>query len=412
MKTENKEFLFYTGWDESLTESASALAGRLAVFATEFGLSGNVWQQWLTYVLMMDENAFTQACERRDIMPDSTLMQLAQRDLGIFMELFNTGEADFDGADEILKLMLDYKAPYADECITDAGRQIKELCSRLASANDVKGFAGILTDYYSKYGSGIYSLYKAFRLDPSPAVSEEVKLVPVTDSADVTFDDLIGYETQKKTLKDNTEAFVSGAYANNVLLYGDSGTGKSTSIHALMHEYSDRGLRLIEVTKADRGRLPQILSEIKKRNYRFILFLDDLSFEENESDYKELKAMLEGALETRSDKVLIYATSNRRHLIRETWGDRSDMEYNEDVHRSDTMEEKLSLASRFGVTIYYPKPGPREYLEIVRSLAARKGIELRGQELEDAARKWELRHGGMSGRTASQLITWLGGTEN
>ena len=412
MKTENKEFLFYTGWDESLTESASALAGRLAVFATEFGLSGNVWQQWLTYVLMMDENAFTQACERRDIMPDSTLMQLAQRDLGIFMELFNTGEADFDGADEILKLMLDYKAPYADECITDAGRQIKELCSRLASANDVKGFAGILTDYYSKYGSGIYSLYKAFRLDPSPAVSEEVKLVPVTDSADVTFDDLIGYETQKKTLKDNTEAFVSGAYANNVLLYGDSGTGKSTSIHALMHEYSDRGLRLIEVTKADRGRLPQILSEIKKRNYRFILFLDDLSFEENESDYKELKAMLEGALETRSDKVLIYATSNRRHLIRETWGDRSDMEYNEDVHRSDTMQEKLSLATRYGVTNYYPKTGPREYLEIVRSLAARKGIELRGQELEDAARKWELRHGGMSGRTASQLITWLGGTEN
>jgi predicted AAA+ superfamily ATPase len=179
-----------------------------------------------------------------------------------------------------------------------------------------------------------------------------------------------------------------------------------------MHEYAERGLRLIEVSKPDRARLPQILSEIKKRNYRFILFLDDLSFEEDESDYKELKAMLEGALETRSDKVLIYATSNRRHLIRETWGDRSDMEYNEDVHRSDTMEEKLSLASRFGVMIYYPKPGQKEYLEIVRSLAGRKGIELKGKELEDAARKWEIRHGGMSGRTASQLITWLGGAEN
>ena len=131
--------------------------------------------------------------------------------------------------------------------------------------------------------------------------------------------------------------------------------------------------------------------------------------------------MLEGALETRSDKVLIYATSNRRHLIRETWGDRSDMEYNEDIHRSDTMEEKLSLASRFGVTIYYPKAAYMADLiyyilmhdgEIVRVLAARQGIELSGQELEDAARKWELRHGGMSGRTASQLITWLGGTEN
>ena len=412
MKTKKNDFLFYTDWNDFVTGSAAALAGRLAAFATEFGLSGNVWQQWLTYILMMHDNAFTMACERREVLPDSTLMKLAERDLGIFMELFRAGDEDFDEDEKVLTLMLDYKAPYDGDCISDAGKRIEELSAGLASAEDVSGFARVLTDYYSKCGSGIYGLYKAFRVDPAAVAAGELKLVPVTDSAEVTFDDLVGYEAQKKTLKDNTEAFVSGSYANNVLLYGDSGTGKSTSIHALMHEYAERGLRLIEVTKPDRGRLPQILSEIKKRNYRFILFLDDLSFEEDESDYKELKAMLEGALETRSDKVLIYATSNRRHLIRETWGDRSDMEYNEDIHRSDTMEEKLSLASRFGVTIYYPKPGPREYLEIVRSLAARKGIELSGQELEDAARKWELRHGGMSGRTASQLITWLGGTEN
>ena len=412
MKTKKNDFLFYTDWDDRVTGSASALAGKLAAFATEFGLSGNVWQQWLTYVLMMHDNAFTMACERRGVLPDSTLMLLAERDLGIFMELFRADDADFDEDEKVLSMMLDYKAPYDGECITEAGRRIRELSLRLASAEDVKEFARALTEHYFKYGSGMYGLYKAFRVDPAAAASGELKLVPVTDSADVTFDDLVGYESQKKTLKDNTEAFVSVSYANNVLLYGDSGTGKSTSIHALMHEYSDRGLRLIEVSKPDRDRLPQILSEIKKRNYRFILFLDDLSFEENESDYKELKAMLEGALETRSDKVLIYATSNRRHLIRETWGDRSDMEYNEDIHRSDTMEEKLSLASRFGVMIYYPKPGPREYMEIVRALAARKGIELEGQELEDAARKWELRHGGMSGRTASQLITWLDGTEN
>ena len=412
MKTKKNDFLFYTDWNDFVTGSAAALAGRLAAFATEFGLSGNVWQQWLTYILMMHDNAFTMACERREVLPDSTLMKLAERDLGIFMELFRAGDEDFDEDEKVLTLMLDYKAPYDGDCISDAGKRIEELSAGLASAEDVSGFARVLTDYYSKCGSGIYGLYKAFRVDPAAVAAGELKLVPVTDSAEVTFDDLVGYEAQKKTLKDNTEAFVSGSYANNVLLYGDSGTGKSTSIHALMHEYVERGLRLIEVTKPDRGRLPQILSEIKKRNYRFILFLDDLSFEEDESDYKELKAMLEGALETRSDKVLIYATSNRRHLIRETWGDRSDMEYNEDIHRSDTMEEKLSLASRFGVMIYYPKPGPREYLEIVRSLAARKEIELSGQELEDAARKWELRHGGMSGRTASQLITWLDGTEN
>ena len=411
MKNKKNNFLFYTDWNNSVTGSAPSLAGTLASFATEFGLSGNVWQHWLTYNLMMHDNAFTLACERREVLPDSTLVKLAERDLGIFMELFKTKESDFDEDEGLLPLMLDYMAPYDCECITDAGRRIKELSCRLAEAEDIKEFTRTLIDHYEKHGAGMYGLYNAFRVDPATGSEAEFKLVPVADSADVSLDDLIGYESQKQTLRDNTEAFVNGHFANNVLLYGDSGTGKSTSVHALMHEYSDRGLRLIEVSKTDRSRLPQILSAIKRRNYRFILFLDDLSFEENESDYKEVKAMLEGALETRSDKVLIYATSNRRHLIRETWGDRSDMEYHEDVHRSDTMEEKLSLASRFGVTIYYPKPDPREYLEIVRSLAARKGIELSGKELEDAARKWELRHGGMSGRTASQLITWLDGTE-
>ena len=411
MDTKKNNFLFYTDWDECVKGSASGLAGKLAAFATEFGLSGNVWQHWLTYSLMMNDNAFTLACERREVLPDSTLMRLAERDLAIFMELFKAGKDVFDEDEDLLPLLLNYKAPYESECITPAGLRIRELSGQLAAAADVGEFRRILTGYYCKYGAGIYGLYRAFRVDPDNAGSGELTLVPVADSADVTFDDLIGYETQKQTLCDNTEAFVSGRYANNVLLYGDSGTGKSTSVHALMHEYADRGLRLIEVTKSDRGRIPQILSAIKKRNYRFILFLDDLSFEEDESDYKELKAMLEGALESRSDKVLIYATSNRRHLIRETWRDRSDMEYEQDIHRSDTMEEKLSLASRFGVSIYYPKPDPKEYLEIVRSLAARQGIELTGKDLDDAARKWELRHGGMSGRTASQLITWLEGTE-
>ena len=411
MKHKKNNFLFYTDWDVSVTGSAPALAATLAAFATEFGLSGNVWQQWLTYNLMMSDNSFTQVCERREVLPDATLVSLAERDLTIFMELFRTEEADFDEDEGLLPLMLDYRAPYDGECMTEAGLRISELSSRLAEAADVKDFTRALMDHYEKCGAGMFGLYKAFRVDPSAAGETDLRLIPVTDSEDVSFDKLIGYETQKKMLKDNTEAFLNGHFANNVLLYGDSGTGKSTSVHALMHEYADRGLRLIEVSKPDRAKIPQILAAIKKRNYRFILFLDDLSFEEGESDYKELKAMLEGALETRSDKVLIYATSNRRHLIREVWGDRSDMEYNEDVHRSDTMEEKLSLASRFGVTIYYPKPGPREYLEIVRSLAARKGLELSGQELEDAARKWELRHGGMSGRTASQFVTWIDGTE-
>ena len=412
MKTGKKEFLFYTDWDDRVTGSASALAGRLVSFATEFGLSGNVWQQWLTYTLMMHENAFTRACERREILPDSTLMKLAKLDLGTFMELFGADDSDFDDDEKVLSMMLSYKAPYDGECITGAGRRIEELSSRLASTEDIGEFARILTEYYSKYGSGIYGLYKAFRVDPDAAAAGELTLVPVADAADVTFDDLVGYETQKKTLKDNTEAFVSGLFANNVLLYGDSGTGKSTSIHALMHDYAESGLRLAEITKADRSKLPKVLSEIKKRNYKFILFLDDLSFEEDESDYKELKAMLEGALESGKDRVLIYATSNRRHLVREVWRDRSDMEHDGDVHRSDTLEEKLSLASRFGITIYFPKPNQEEYMNIVKKLAETNSIKVSEKELEDLARKWEIKHGGKSGRVASQLIAWLKAEES
>lgn len=400
-----ERFLFYTFNDENISDGA-ALTRRLVSFATEFGLEGNIWQHWLTYHLMTAENPFSLACERRQIRKDSTLMQLAAPDLAVFRKLMH------DDPENMPELLADYHSPYSGDTGTAPGRRITDLSSRLAGAGSEEEFGSTVIAEYEEYGAGVYSLYRAFRVSDSPAADNKggsSLLVPIAEASDVRFDDLIGYESQKETLIANTEAFVNGQHANNVLLYGDSGTGKSTSVHALMHDYFNRGLRLVEIGKQHRNMLPQIMSEIKKRNYRFIIFLDDLSFEENESDYKELKAMLEGALETREDRVLIYATSNRRHLIRETWGDRSDMEYEEDIHRSDTMEEKLSLASRFGVTIYYPKPRPGQYLEIVRALAERKGIELKGKELDDAARKWELRHGGMSGRTASQLITWLEG---
>lgn len=407
------DFIFYDtgegapeGWKETLSalsggrgssEDARQLVRSLVSFADRFCLSGNVWQHWLAYILMSHENPFTLACERKEIRSGSTACKLAANDFRLFAELFA------QGAPETAAVFEDYIPPFESSCLSDAGCRIMDLSGRLMCA-DAEEFGQIVIDHYTKYGVGIYGIYKAFRVADG---ASGIELVPVTDGVDVTFDDLIGYEEQKNTLRNNTEAFVSGGHANNVLLYGDSGTGKSTSVHALMHDYFDRGLRLVEISKPGRKLLPQVLSEIKKRNYRFIIFLDDLSFEENESDYKELKAMLEGALETRSDRVLIYATSNRRHLIRETWSDRNDMEYQEDIHHSDTMEEKLSLASRFGVTIYYSKPNAREYLGIVKALTERRGIEIDEEELENIARKWELRHGGMSGRTASQLITWL-----
>ena len=202
----------------------------------------------------------------------------------------------------------------------------------------------------------------------------------------------------------NTEAFLSGKPANNCLLFGDAGTGKSTCIKALMNQYYDRGLRLIEIFKHQFVLFPDMIAEIKDRNYKFIIFMDDLSFEEFEVEYKYLKAVIEGGLEVKPDNILIYATSNRRHLIRETFRDKAEREYDEDVHTNDTVQEKLSLVSRFGVQIYFPSPEKREFREIVLALAKRDGLAMDEERLLALADRWELRHGGMSGRTARQFI--------
>ena len=262
----------------------------------------------------------------------------------------------------------------------------------------------IITEFYREYGVGKIGLNKAFR------ISEEEDgsiLSPITTTGDMTLDDLIGYELQKEKLIANTEAFVEGRKANNVLLFGDAGTGKSTSIKAILNQYYSRGLRMIEIYKHEFKNLSRVISEIKNRNYRFVIYMDDLSFEEFEIEYKYLKAVIEGGLETKPENVLIYATSNRRHLIRETWGDRSDMSQDE-LHRSDTMQEKLSLVARFGVTIGYYKPSQKEYFNIVTSLAKRyPEITLSDEELCAEANKWEMSHGGISGRTAQQFINYL-----
>ena len=246
---------------------------------------------------------------------------------------------------------------------------------------------------------------RAFRIRRK---EEGVEFLPISNIDQVMLSDLLGYEQQKTELRRNTEAFLDGKAANNVLLYGDAGTGKSTSVKALINEYYDRGLRMIEIYKHQFGDLSAILAHIKNRNYRFIIFIDDLSFEENEVEYKFLKAVIEGGVETRPDNVLIYATSNRRHLIRETWNDRTDMEHNGDIHRSDTIEEKLSLAARFGVAINFNAPTPKEYQQIVLALAERQGIGgLDRQELLAMSNAWEVRHGGFSGRTAQQFVNYL-----
>jgi hypothetical protein len=263
-----------------------------------------------------------------------------------------------------------------------------------------------MTDFYKHYGVGMFGLNKAFRIRHEDG--RDMEFIPINNTDKVMLDDLVGYEIQKKKLVDNTEAFVMGKKANNCLLFGDSGTGKSTSIKAIINEYYDQGLRMIEIYKHQFKDLSAVISHIKNRNYKFIIYMDDLSFEEFEIEYKYLKAVIEGGLETKPDNVLIYATSNRRHLIKETWNDSSDMDT--EKHRSDTMQEKLSLVNRFGVTISYSKPSKQEFNNIVVELAKRyPEIKLSEEELMAEANKWELSHGGLSGRTAQQFVNYIVG---
>ena len=191
----------------------------------------------------------------------------------------------------------------------------------------------------------------------------------------------------------------------------ETSTGKPK---AVLNEYYDQGLRMIEIYKHQFRDLSAVIAAVKNRNYRFIIYLDDLSFEEHEIEYKFLKAVIEGGVETRPENVLIYATSNRRHLIRETWGDRADMKHDPDqeIHRSDTIEEKLSLSARFGVTINFSSPDRELFYSIVRTLAEREGIDIDEETLRREANRWELRHGGISGRTAKQFVDHLAGTWN
>ena len=237
---------------------------------------------------------------------------------------------------------------------------------------------------------------------------EKGNILPISKVSHVCFDDLIGYESQKKRLMENTEAFVRGSSSNNCLLYGDAGTGKSSSIKAVMNQYYDEGLRIIEIYKHQFQLLNTVIAQIKNRNYKFIIYMDDLSFEEFETDYKYLKAVIEGGLEKKPDNVLIYATSNRRHLIRESYADKLDAH---DIHKNDTVQEKLSLYHRFGVTIYFGSPDKNEYMDIVMGLKNRTDLSISDEELMLLANRWELSHGGYSGRAARQLIDDLLGKE-
>lgn len=378
--------------------------------ATEFGFTNNLWQNYLAFIIATSENPFSITCEKAGA-KEGSVNQLAKKDFYIFKQLF---DFDFSEVEEELDIncftiISDYQSieKSTKRYNKSVSEKVRSLSDQIDSAKDEDEVFQIVTDFYKVYGVGTLGLNKAFRISHEVKKSQkELVLEPINNTDDIVLDDLIGYEIQKKKLIDNTESFLNGKKANNVLLFGDSGTGKSSSVKAILNEYYNRGLRMIEIYKHEFKDLSNVIAQIKNRNYKFIIFMDDLSFEEFEIEYKYLKAIIEGGLEQKPENVLIYATSNRRHLIRESWNDRSDLD--DELHRSDTVQEKLSLASRFGVTINYSSPSYKEYIEIVKGIANAHGkILMSEEELEQKARMWEINHGGVSGRTAQQFINYL-----
>ncbi len=397
----------------SLTRRIFREVKRLLDLATTYGFDRDLWQNYLTFILLTNENSFTLTAERRGA-GDGTVNHFAKHDFAIFKRLFHF---DFGKIEKTLGIdcfstLTHYKAIGKSEkhYYRSVSEKVQALSLAIAEASDENEVFTLVTDFYRQYGVGMFGLNRAFRIQN---LGDGVEFLPINNTDKVMLSDMVGYELQKKQLIDNTEAFIHGYPANNVLLYGDAGTGKSSSVKALINEYYDSGLRMIEIYKHQFRDLSEIIATIKNRNYRYIIFIDDLSFEENELEYKFLKAVIEGGVETRPDNILIYATSNRRHLIKETWKDRGDMEYQNDIHHSDTMEEKLSLAARFGVAINYSTPARKLYHDIVIELAKRNAlIDMDESELLMLADRWEIRHGGISGRTAQQFIHYLEGKES
>ena len=375
--------------------------------AGEYGFSGNLWHCYLTNLLVNKENSYSKACEIRGTI-EGTINEAVLHDILIIKELF-----DYDFTDLIkqlqvnsFSLVLNYAASSQESKVYNSRirDRIMTLAAKFEKADSADLMKEHLTEFYKEYGVGKFGLHKAFRVKHTEKGTE---IVPILNIAHVKLEDLVGYEIAKKKLIDNTEAFVYGRKANNCLLFGDAGTGKSSSIKAIANRYYEEGLRIIEIYKHQFQDLNEVIAQIKNRNYKFIIYMDDLSFEEFEIEYKYLKAVIEGGLEKKPQNVLIYATSNRRHLIKENF---SDKEGRRDLlHASDTVQEKLSLVSRFGVTIFFSAPEKKEFETIVKVLAQRNGIEMKEEELLLEANKWELAHGGLSGRTAQQFIDYIMG---
>ncbi len=363
-------------------------AARLIDAAEELGLKGNLLRAYLLYRLANNDNIVARCVEMTKGKISPSLRAAFVHDLEVLEPLLRELPSQF----LTISLLNDYE-PGEDKMTPG----VAALHSVFRHPWTPAKLADALTEYYLRFGCGDISAYRAFRWD------DETGLVGIRHFEPIRFTDLIGYMDQKKQLQSNTLAFLAGRPANNVLLVGARGTGKSSSVKALANEYYSMGLRLVQITKPQLAGLPHIMDTLRRfASKHFILFLDDLSFEDTEVEYKYLKSAIEGGVESRPDNVLIYATSNRRHLIKETWRDRASGQ--DELYKSESMNETISLSDRFGLIINYRSPNQNEYLAIIDYHLRANGVILPPEELRILGQRWEMEHSGRNGRTAHQFV--------
>ncbi|MGI6537642.1 MAG: ATP-binding protein [Caldicoprobacterales bacterium] len=376
--------------------------------------SGDLWKNHLINLILADENVFSMACERGEYadIPEG-LLNIVKSDL---LHLHSVFRLDGIFLRDIIKARTEINElpnwelrPYNEmgfSILDDNGlRHVDSYIIRRLYSSECWGQeTRLLNEYYYQQGCGIFNRFRAFRWVQTN--DHEGFLEGVEKPDPIRLKDLIGYERERSLVIQNTLQFVKGLPCNNILLYGDRGTGKSASVKAILNEYASCRLRLVEVSKYHLNNLPKIMEVLQKRGLNFILFIDDLSFESDETSYRELKSVLEGGIEAKPRNVVIYATSNRRHLIKEYFSERS---LSDEVSSQDTMQEKLSLSDRFGITVTFSLPDKETYLKIVEGLARQRRLNIDPDELKAEAVKWEMFYNGRSPRTARQFIDHMEG---
>ena len=374
------------------SEVPCALACELIKKAEQLGLSGNLLHSYILYLVSRDENTFSMTAEKCGGIIGSSLTKAVLRDINVLKQFFQQSKNTF--SDNLIGC---YEP--TNKSLGHHLRLLKTVFFDEKNQYTPEQVMNELIKHYICHGYGTIAGYAFLRWD------EHRHLAGIKHYDTVTLADIVGYERQKHTLIKNTEAFLAGKPYHNVLLVGARGTGKSSSVKALINEYYCKGLRLVEIPKHSLSDLTKVMHTLERYGKKFILFLDDLSFEETEVEYKCLKSALEGGVELKPANIMICATSNRRHLIRETWQDRAGKP--DDIHRLDSVHEKLSLSDRFGITLTYQEPNQEEYMHIVQELAKKHAVPISPAELKSQAVRWEMSHSGRSGRTARQLITHL-----